>query len=422
MSQKNQQLYDTSFNLMKSDTETNIDLTCPIIPLPVYGSIGFNSSALKPPLFINFSNNICTTDHSRANDSYQRHAWYMAGLWWVFYTNDCYLEPPNLQGLWYRTSSDRINWSAPATPVVTGAKPDETFNAGIWYSGTYLYYVAGDGTDVSSPSPNMRWRRGTPNTDGTITWSAAEQSIAPPSGGNAIGSVLWCFTDVGGNEWIISGRANFANNYVQRNANHDGTWSTNLSHSQASTRLGAVPLPNGNVTMFWTSATTPYYHSFSTYNGSTWSPTVTASTYQDYDGISFSAVATIDNQVHMTYVNGSNKMVYLIYDSISNTILSEAIVPGATPNTNVTIATDSNKENTNCFWGDIGAGTYNVIAYLKRTRAGVFSSIARQAYPYSDVFGRGVESWDDSGGYMFFIFGNTDSGGTGSIILSFWTP
>lgn len=416
-----QQLYDISFSLIKADNEVNIDLTCPVIPLPMFGSIGTKATVSLPPLpphFVTFSSGICSTDNSRANDSYQRHGWYMAGLWWAFYTNDCALQPPNHAGLWYRTSSDRVNWSA-ATQITTSARPDETFNTGLWFDGTYLYYVAGDGHAVSSPSTNMWWRRGTPKTDGTIDWGiTSEQVITPPSGGNAKQSVLWCFTDASGASWVCSGRAYVANNYVQRNANINGTWSTNLSHTQYSTRLGAVPLPNGNVVMFWTTASAPYYHSFSVYNGSTWSSTVTGSG-GDYDGISFSCVSTANNQVHMTYINDHtpSQLVYLVYDAPSNSILSETVIAGAvfSANDNATIATDSGGANTNVFWGDTATG--KIYFFKRRVSDGAMSPIVSQSY-YFGVLGRGVESWDDSGGYLFFWFSNFYN----DIVLCFWTP
>ena len=384
-----QQLYDISLTLNKTDNDINIDLTCPVVPVN------------PPNLVLPVSSGICTTDGDRAGDSFQRSGWYMAGLWWAFYTNDCDLEPLDQIGFWYRTTSDRISWSAPIQ-ITTSARPTEQFNTGIWYDGTYLYYVACDGFGVSSQTTNIWFRRGVPNADGTITWSQPEQTILnPESGGTVFSFVVWVFTDVSGYPWIVYSRAG-SNNSLKKNANTDGTWSTALTHSIASggslnTRLGGIPMLNGDVVAFWTDPTTEK-HEFQLYNGSSWGSVITGSG-ADFDGVSFSAVATSNNQVHMTYVNSSSEGVYLIYDAPSNSIASETIMPGIAPTTDITIASDSEASYTDMFWGQ---GNY---IYFMRRRVidGMFSAVASENFG-SAIGGRGMESWNDAGGYMFFWF------------------
>jgi len=395
-----QQLYDVSFSLIKSDNEVNIDLTCPVVPVS------------PPTLILPISNGICATDGSKSNDSYQRHGWYMAGLWWVFYTNDCALEPGSDIGFWYRTSSDRIHWSA-ATQIVTTARPTEQFNTGIWFDGTYLYYVASDGSSVSSESNSLWFRRGIPHSDSTITWSAAEQEITGMYANTAFSAVVWVFTDANGYSWAMNGRADGSHATLMQNANTDGTWSTSTVHRVDAQRMGAVPLSNGNVVQFWTSMSAPFIHKFSTWDGFTWSAVVSdTSGNHDYDGIAFSAVSTANNQVHSVFINTSNQLVYQIYDSLSNTITYTSVIAGAAPTTNATIATDSNGADTNVFYGQ---GNY-IKFFKRRLSDGAYSVTASENFG-STVGGRGVESWDDSGGYVYFWFTSGSN-----FRLAFWQP
>jgi hypothetical protein len=332
----------------------------------------------------------------------------MAGLWWVFYVKDC----TGGNYFWYKTSSDRIHWSA-AIQIVTTARPTEIFNTGIWFDGTYLYYVACDGFNVSSQSWNIWYRRGIPNSNGTITWDAAEQTVTCDDG-PAFSYVVWVFTDTNNCAWIAEGRGSSYCSLLQ-NANSGaggGVWSTAQHKTQVANRLGGVPIGNGYVVMFWTDLSTPV-HKFKLWNGASWGATVTdTSGNVDYDGISFSCVSTANNQVHMVFINTSNQLVYTIYDAPSNSITYESVIVGAAPTTNATIATDSNGADTNVFYGQ---GNY-ICFFKRRLSDGAYSIIASENYG-SPVGGRGVESWDDSGGYVYFWFRSGSN-----FYLAFWQP
>jgi hypothetical protein len=392
-----QQLYDVSLTLSKTDNDRNIDLTVPPIP----------------PSPLGFSIAIPTNDGNRANDSYQRHMWYMKGLWWVFYVQDTTLG----NGFYFRTTSNPLTaWSA-ATQIITLADPPfEEFNTGIWYDGTYLYYVACDGASAPYSTANVYFRRGTPQTNGTIVWSAAEQTLTGLYGNDNFSGVVWVFTDSNGYSWAMNGRADATHDGVLRNANTDGTWSTNLSHycpAPGATRLGAVPLPaGGQVVMFWTD-TSSHKHKFQLYNGSSWG-TVVSGTGVDYDGISFSAV-TVGNQVHLTYVNTTGQIIYMIYDAPSNSILQESVIPGASPeagSSNPPISTDG-VGDTIIMWYS-GSNCYATV----RNPNGAYSTIS-QIYTGGSVGGRSISGWDTSGGYATYWFSSSVSGGADVIL--YWT-
>ena len=85
----------------------------------------------------------------------------MSGLVWVFYSD-------GVNGQ-YRTSIDGVNWSA---PMLFGPGGHFGHRFGCWFDGVYFHYAictAALGADV-------RYRRGLPNSDGSITWSTAEQT------------------------------------------------------------------------------------------------------------------------------------------------------------------------------------------------------------------------------------------------------
>jgi hypothetical protein len=400
------QLYDISFSLVKADGELNIDLTNPIIPPP-------------PPTPLGFSLAIPTNDGTRANDSYQRHMWYMAGLWWVFYVQDTTLG----NGFFFRTTNNPLTaWSA-ATRIITMAEPPfQEFNTGIWFDGTYLYYVTCDGASAPFSTTNVYFRQGTPHSDGTITWSAAEQTLTGLYGNEYFSGVVWVFTDSNGYSWAMNGRAFTTHEGVLRNANTDGTWSTNLSHyapaPTGATRLGAVPLPTGGqVVMFWTDSSS-HKHKFQLYNGSSWG-TVVSGTGVDYDGISFSAVA-VGSQVHLTYVNTSSQIVYMVYDSASNTILQESVIPGANPeagNSNPPISVYAADSSITIIMWYNGSYCYATT----RSATGTYSTIS-QIFTGGSVGGRSISGWDASGGYVTYWFSSSVAGGADVILYWSLTP
>ena len=83
---------------------------------------------------------------------------YAAGRFWVFYYNRTsgYLQ--------YKTSTDGTTWIRPAVPDIRlGGQWD------VHFDGTYLHFAHSRGLD----DIGLYYRRGTPNSDGSITWSSA---------------------------------------------------------------------------------------------------------------------------------------------------------------------------------------------------------------------------------------------------------
>jgi hypothetical protein len=106
---------------------------------------------------------ICTTTTSTATrEPFQRLAFYYNGRHWVFV-----LVNNNLY--WYH-SVDGLTWTQGGyiTPLSIGR------GFSVWFDGTYVHYCYAN----ESYGGAIYYRRGTPNADGSITWSTATEQTA----------------------------------------------------------------------------------------------------------------------------------------------------------------------------------------------------------------------------------------------------
>jgi len=138
---------------------------------------------------------------------YQRKTFYTNGRFWAFYSNGTNIV--------YRTSADGSTWTS---ETIIGSGDVGLYFATV-FDGTYLHYARG------SWGTTMYYRRGTPNSDGTITWSAAEQTVVTQSEAGFIPSIA---VDSGGYAWIGYRKYDGTSYYpsVTKNAKNDGTWTT----------------------------------------------------------------------------------------------------------------------------------------------------------------------------------------------------
>ncbi|MCK4698293.1 MAG: DUF2341 domain-containing protein [Dehalococcoidia bacterium] len=143
-----------------------------------------------------------------------RKTWYANGRHWTFYVDNNQFR--------YMSSTDGITWDGPVDIRATGGEDDG------WQVGTYLddngyfYYAYWWVNGVP-----LVFRRGFLESNGTITWSAAEQTATPvPAFGNYYPSIC---VDDGGYPWIT-----YSNSYlggevegmVTKSSTNDGTWVT----------------------------------------------------------------------------------------------------------------------------------------------------------------------------------------------------
>ena len=168
----------------------------------------------------------------------QRKGFYAEGLFWAFYRNIA--GAPG-----WEFSADGTTWAGAFTSIgacVSGR------DFSVWFDGTYIHYVRYANYDLF-------YRRGTPVNDGSINWSAAEQTVYDGAAGN-IHYNPCIAVDTGGYAWIGVDYFNGSNHtvYVFKNAANDGTWSEDFRYQLTATtsatlkwRAIPVPLTDGKV-------------------------------------------------------------------------------------------------------------------------------------------------------------------------------
>jgi hypothetical protein len=134
-----------------------------------------------------------------------------------------------------------VNWSDFTPFYTTSSDIDAGPNFSVWFDGTYVHYAFVDPTAME----NLYYRRGKPNPDGSITWSAGEQIAFSNPYGVDIPMVA---VDSGG--YPVIGFLSHDLPWVTKSARNDGVWETaggfpyQLSTS-ASVRVAIAPLSNG---------------------------------------------------------------------------------------------------------------------------------------------------------------------------------
>jgi len=142
----------------------------------------------------------------------QHGAFYAEGRYWIFYldTND---------DLSYKTSTDGSSWSS-ATKIA-----DLPYTAGAFfdvvYDGAYVHYVRNLDYD-SGEHLGIAYRRGAPQSDGSVTWSTVEQTALVDTEG---AFDIQLAIDSNGYAWVGYGNDNIHPTVIKSSTN-DGTWST----------------------------------------------------------------------------------------------------------------------------------------------------------------------------------------------------
>jgi RHS repeat-associated protein len=141
-----------------------------------------------------------------------RNTFYATGRFWVFYDDLGTFE--------YASSTDGVHWSTStiaSSVLETGSIPP----AAVTYNGEYVYcaYIYSS----NGINSNLEFRRGTPDSNGSITWSAALQTVGTGSYANP-SSPVQIAVDTGGHAWITFEDSSTA--FVVMDSKTDGTWTT----------------------------------------------------------------------------------------------------------------------------------------------------------------------------------------------------
>ena len=255
---------------------------------------------------------------------FQRKSFYANGRFWVFYSDGTDMV--------YRTSTDGTSWTDATT--VASASAGSYFS--IWFDGTYIHYAR--------TLSGLYYRRGTPNSDGSITWSAPGQNVP-----TTLGSPTQPFVSVDsdGYAWISYRDQEGLNvyPYVTKSGNNDGTWGDTPSgfpyqlSTTASIEWSAsvIPLTAGKMLVLYANAGDTV--KARAWNGSNWLSEVSTSSSIDSGRDHSEAVQGDD--VHLTFLTSANDIVYTKYIYSSNSFTSETtLVSGATDTSAPVISRD----------------------------------------------------------------------------------
>ena len=122
---------------------------------------------------------------SAVDRPYQRKTFYAAGRHWVFFNDTYFIN--------YLSSTDGSTWTGSNDVSTKSISSGQMFS--VFFDGTYVHVAF----CVANAGSAIYYRRGTPNSDGTITWSAAVQTVLPYYSDDAnldgvsAGSNIWLF-------------------------------------------------------------------------------------------------------------------------------------------------------------------------------------------------------------------------------------
>ena len=291
---------------------------------------------------------------------YQRKSFYAAGLHWQFYTDGT--------NMLYKTSSDGITWSNATTirPCTDGRE------FSVWFNGTYVYYAFSEGTDSNVVVNNtLYFRRGTPNSDGTTTWSATEQTVKVADASYAIWYPVVAPNSSGypfiAYEYRIT--ASYLFSYVIKSSTNDGTWTTERDTSLETWGYvypSILPLTNNKMYAIYV-----YYTVYGKlWNGSAWGAEETISDYSLEAGPNFHSEAADGDNVYVAMlerittapIRDDIRFDYRTTGHIWGTdeIVQASVRASSAP----TITVDPVTGNIYCWWA--GSPTTGHVFYKKR--------------------------------------------------------
>lgn len=327
---------DTSTGYAGQDLETSTD-----------SGATWSSNAAVDGMFEVWYEPLRTLDSGSVGYNYQRKTFYANTLYWLFYSDGT--------NIIYNTSSDCVTWSA--ANIIRACSNGYHFS--IWFDGTYVHYVSLD----TSGGSYLKYRRGTTNSDGTITWSAAEQETSSSPSSSPFPSIT---VDSAGYPWIGYRDMNSHAN-VTKSSTNNGTWTTASSFpytlSTTHSRVCIVPLTSQKVLAIYASLG-PTTVKATRWNGSAWgSEKATTSNIISSTSHAYSAVSQGDD-VHLVFLKDTTYDIqYVKYSYTSDAWGTEATVQAGTSLTIPGLSIDTSTNVLYCFW--MRYPTANHIYYKK---------------------------------------------------------
>jgi len=337
----------TVYGMQKGDDSDSLALLMKMGTIQT-SSPSSSSSSSTGPSTVGTSTGITATERA-----YQGKSFYANGRFWVFYYDGTIV---------YRTSTDGTTWSS-STTVRAGA--NEGRNFAVTFDGTYLHYAF-----CTGQSSGLYYRRGTPNSNGTITWSAAEVTVQSAVA-NRYRSMPSVAVDSNGYPWIgYSDDEGAATNYfpymIKANAVDGSSWpasGTKLSTTDAETHVMPMPLTNGKVYAVYSETQNPVRGKL--WDGSSWGRQETCTQYGTFwGGYSTPAAVAKGDDVYLVYLGANqdvryNKRTYGTGWPSSDTQIQSSVTTSSFP----AISINTANNDLYCFWA--GYPTANHIYYKK---------------------------------------------------------
>jgi hypothetical protein len=174
--------------------------------------------------------------HAASRLPHQRSAFYAAGRYWLFWGANSGIPPYDLN---FRSSTDGVTWSAdtnigtfPLVDAQWSVAYDDT-NGNVHIARNIRF------VSLDLPHDGLEYRRGTPNSDGSIAWDAPWSQVVAT--GHFVGDFSLA-VDSSGQAWVAYGDNGSADPakgsaIAIRNAATDGAW-TNARGFPTTIRAG----------------------------------------------------------------------------------------------------------------------------------------------------------------------------------------
>jgi len=284
-------------------------------------------------------------------EAFQRKTFFANTRYWVFYSDGVNVN--------YKTSIDGLTWSSP-TYVCPGGH-GQAFS--VWFDETYVHYVKGP-----QGIGEIKYCKGKPNPDGTISWSAPEQT-AFSSYTLYIYECYICVDTEGcpwiGYRWGYDGAGRYPN--CTKSSLNNGTWHTasGFPYQLSTTSTGdwicsIVPLTNRKVYAIYLPAGAVRGR---LWDGTTWRDEEVITTAGIMRRFAHSVVAHNDD-VHIAFLQcpPTYDILYFKRTYGNGWGIQEIIQTSQTPTSYPALSVDTNTGEIYCFWGN-----NDIIHYKKRT-------------------------------------------------------
>jgi len=294
-----------------------------------------------------------TTSLNAIASSFMRKSFFANTRHWVFYSDGTNIV--------YRTTNktDLSTWSDATT---IRASP-YGYGWTVWFDDTYIHYAYSD--DSSSGNPIL-YRRGTPNSDGTITWTTDEHTALSGEAGVRY-EKPFISVDSGGYPWIGYARGLYPNlnPYITKSQWNNGSWSTATGFPyQLSTTLwtewfvSPIPLTSNKVYTIYSAYQQKIRGRL--WNSTGWEAEENATIGNRYY---FSAVNQGDD-VHLVYLEYASYDILYVKRTYGSGWGSEVTVQPSTLGSQAPVLTiNASSNDLYCFWA--GSPESNHIYYKK---------------------------------------------------------